>query len=192
MTDIKPERITDYNRTDEELQAFLIFAIAVAGKQANAVSAKVNRMLSSWEAAPFDYLRANRGKIETIMRQWKMGPYDKRMVPAMDAILDLDLRSCTTADLESIMGVGPKTSRFFILHSRPNQEYVVLDVHLLRYLKREFRMKKIPKGTPAGKRYLAIEAEAVKKIKRRHPEMSFAEFDLNAWLKMRSKGEQVK
>jgi thermostable 8-oxoguanine DNA glycosylase len=188
-TEIKPERITDYNRTDEELQAFLIFAIAVAGKQANAVSTKVNKMLSSWGTAPFDYLRSNRNKIEDIMRGWKMGPYEKRMVPAMNAIIDMDLRSCTTADLESIMGVGPKTSRFFILHSRPNQEYVVLDVHLLRYLKREFRMKKIPKGTPSGNRYLDIEGKAIEKIKSRYPEMSFADFDLNAWLKMRSKGE---
>jgi len=120
-----------------------------------------------------------------------MGPYEKRMVPAMNAIIDMDLRSCTTADLESIMGVGPKTSRFFILHSRPNEKMVVLDVHLLRYLRQEYRIK-TPKQTPSGKRYLDLEAEAIRRIEAKNPNVNWAEFDLNAWMLMRSKGEKRK
>jgi len=156
---VKPERITDFNRTDEELQSFLIFAIAVAGKNADSVAPKVNRMLADWKTEPFTFLRTYRRDIDSIMRQWKMGPYDQRMIPAMNGIIDLDLRSCTISDLEAIKGIGPKTSRFFMLHSRPDQEMVVLDVHLLRYCRQKFRMK-VPKSTPSGKRYLAIEAEA--------------------------------
>ena len=191
MKPVTPERITDFHRTDSELQSFLIFAVAVAGKNADSVAPKVNRMLKDWKTQPFTYLRQNRDWIETIMRDWKMGPYDDRMIPAMNGIIDLDLRSCTIADLEAIKGIGPKTSRFFMLHSRPDQEMVVLDVHLLRYCKQKFRMK-VPKSTPSGKRYLAIEAEAVRRIKRRFPKTSFAEFDLNAWILMRSKGKEKK
>ena len=191
MKPVTPERITDFHRTDSELQSFLIFAVAVAGKNADSVAPKVNRMLKDWKTQPFTYLRQNRDWIETIMRDWKMGPYDDRMIPAMNGIIDLDLRSCTIADLEAIKGIGPKTSRFFMLHSRPDQEMVVLDVHLLRYCKQKFRMK-VPKSTPSGKRYLAIEAEAVRRIKRRFPKTSFAEFDLNAWILMRSRGKEKK
>jgi endonuclease III len=173
------------------LQSFLIFAVAVAGKNADSVAPKVNRMLKDWKTQPFTYLRQNRDWIETIMREYRMGPYDDRMIPAMNGIIDLDLRTCTIADLEAIKGIGPKTSRFFMLHSRPDQEMVVLDVHLLRYCKQKFRMK-VPKSTPSGKRYLAIEAETVRRIKRRFPKTSFAEFDLNAWILMRSKGKEKK
>jgi thermostable 8-oxoguanine DNA glycosylase len=191
MKPVTPERITDFHRTDSELQSFLIFAVAVAGKNADSVAPKVNRMLKDWKTQPFTYLRQNRDWIETIMREYRMGPYDQRMIPAMNGIIDLDLRTCTIADLEAIKGIGPKTSRFFMLHSRPDQEMVVLDVHLLRYCKQKFRMK-VPKSTPSGKRYLAIEAEAVRRIKRRFPKTSFAEFDLNAWILMRSKGKEKK
>ena len=191
MKPVTPERITDFHRTDSELQSFLIFAVAVAGKNADSVAPKVNRMLKDWKTQPFTYLRQNRDWIETIMREYRMGPYDDRMIPAMNGIIDLDLRSCTIADLEAIKGIGPKTSRFFMLHSRPDQEMVVLDVHLLRYCKQKFRMK-VPKSTPSGKRYLAIEAEAVRRIKRRFPKTSFAEFDLNAWILMRSRGKEKK
>ena len=190
MKPVTPERITDFNRSDAELQSFLIFAVAVAGKNADSVAPKVNRMLADWNTEPFTFLRTYRRDIDTIMRDWKMGPYDQRMIPAMNGIIDLDLRSCTIADLEAIKGIGPKTSRFFMLHSRPDQELIVLDIHILRYLKRRFRMK-VPKSTPSGKRYLAIEAEAIRKIKKHMPNWkSFAEFDLNAWILMRSKGKE--
>jgi thermostable 8-oxoguanine DNA glycosylase len=191
MKPVTPERITDFHRTDSELQSFLIFAVAVAGKNADSVAPKVNRMLADWKTQPFTYLRQNRDWIDTIMREYRMGPYDQRMIPAMNGIINLDLRTCTIADLEAIKGIGPKTSRFFMLHSRPAQEMVVLDVHLLRYCKKKFRMK-VPQSTPSGKRYLAIEAEAVRRIKRRFPKTSFAEFDLNAWILMRSKGKEKK
>ena len=148
-------------------------------------------MLSDWKTQPFTFLRIYRRDIDTIMREYRMGPYEDRMIPAMNGIIDLDLRTCTIADLEAIKGIGPKTSRFFMLHSRPDQEMVVLDVHLLRYCKQKFRMK-VPKSTPSGKRYLAIEAEAVRRIKRHFPKTSFAEFDLNAWLLMRSNGKEKK
>lgn len=191
MKPVTPERITDFSRSDAELQSFLIFAVAVAGKNADSVAPKVNRMLADWNTDPFTFLRTYRRDIDSIMREWKMGPYDQRMIPAMNGIIDLDLRTCTIADLEAIKGIGPKTSRFFMLHSRPDQEMVVLDVHLLRYCRQKFRMK-VPKSTPSGKRYLAIEAEAVRRIRKKFPKMSFAEFDLNAWLLMRSKGEKRK
>jgi endonuclease III len=190
MKPVTPERITDFHRTDSELQSFLIFAVAVAGKNADSVAPKVNRMLKDWKTEPFTFLRTYRRDIDTIMREYRMGPYDQRMIPAMNGIIDLDLHTCTIADLEAIKGIGPKTSRFFMLHSRPDQELIVLDIHILRYLKRRFRMK-VPKSTPSGKRYLAIEAEAIRKIKKHMPNWkSFAEFDLNAWILMRSKGKE--
>jgi thermostable 8-oxoguanine DNA glycosylase len=189
---ITPERVTKFDRTDEELESFLIFAIAVAGKKASSIAPKVTRMVEEMNGTPFTYLRSSRRDIDAIMHHYRMGPYDQRMIPAINGILDLDLRSCTLHDLLAIKGIGPKTARFFLLHSRPDQELIVLDVHILRYLKQRFHMK-VPKSTPSGKRYLAIEAEAIRKIKKYMPNWkSFAEFDLNAWMLMRSKGEKRK
>ena len=188
---ITPERVTKFDRTDEELEAFLIFAIAVAGKKASSVAPKVTRMVEEMNGMPFTYLRSSRRDIDAIMRHYRMGPYDQRMIPAINGILDLDLRACTLHDLLAIKGIGPKTARFFLLHSRPNEKMVVLDVHLLRYLRQVYRMK-TPKQTPSGKRYLSLEAEAIRRIEKRNPDVNWADFDLNAWMLMRSKGEKKK
>jgi thermostable 8-oxoguanine DNA glycosylase len=188
---ITPERVTKFDRTDEELESFLIFAIAVAGKKASSIAPKVTRMVEEMNGTPFTYLRSSRRDIDAIMHHYRMGPYDQRMIPAINGILDLDLRSCTLHDLLAIKGIGPKTARFFLLHSRPNEKMVVLDVHLLRYLRQEYRMK-TPKSTPSGKRYLDLEAEAIRRIEAKNPDVNWADFDLNAWMLMRSKGEKRK
>ena len=68
----------------------------------------------------------------------------------------IDLHLCSPQDLEEIAGIGPKTSRFFILHSRPFQQYAVLDTHILAEM-REWGLD-APKMTPgSSRRYAELE-----------------------------------
>ena len=58
-------------------------------------------------------------------------------------------------ELEEIHGIGPKTSRFFIMWTRPGANYAALDTHILKWL--ALRGHKVPKSTPSGKKYKEIE-----------------------------------
>ena len=89
----------------------------------------------------------------------------------------LDLRTCTVDQLEQISGVGPKTSRFFILHSRLNARVAALDVHILRYLKS--LGYNVPTVTPTGKNYRKIEEIFLQEADKSG--MTVADFDLFIW-----------
>lgn len=184
---IDPTRITNFERTDSELETFMLFCIAVAGKSSDVAAPKVQELVAYLGGdSPFQALRERRHDIGKIMRHIGIGPYEERMIPATTAVLDLDLRTCTLSDLVRIKGIGHKTARMFLLHSRPSQEFVVLDVHILRWLREVCRMRRIPKATPSklSETYTRIEAKACAKIKAMFPNTSFAEFDLNTWVLM--------
>lgn len=66
------------------------------------------------------------------------------------------LRHASACDLEEIHGVGPKTARYFILHTRPKARVAALDTHILRYLRDRTDME-VPSSTPTGKRYTELE-----------------------------------
>jgi hypothetical protein len=71
--------------------------------------------------------------------------------------------------------VGPKTSRFFLLHTRPGSRYAVLDAAALKYLARNG--VRVPPAPPAkGPGYVRLEAEALALADRAG--MAPAEFDL--------------
>jgi thermostable 8-oxoguanine DNA glycosylase len=181
---ITPSTITNYNRTEEELEEFLMFAILVAGKGAEQQAKKLDEFLKRcmWEqiGKPFDHLEflIKRGWLDIQMREFKLGQY-KRIGHAFKEILKFKgkLKIVSLEELESINGIGSKTARFFILHSRPNQKVAVLDTHILKWLRSLGH--EVPKATPSKKTYKIIEdiflciAEARK--------MSVADLDLHIW-----------
>ena len=89
-----------------------------------------------------------------------------------------DLRTCTIDDLESIKGIGFKTSRIFLTSSREGVRHAVLDTHLLRWM-RDQGIQNIPKITPGNRsKYLTIEALWLTMV----PDgKTPAEFDLEIW-----------
>jgi thermostable 8-oxoguanine DNA glycosylase len=63
-----------------------------------------------------------------------------------------DLGTVSTSNLEMVKGIGPKTSRFFILHSRANSRVAALDTHILKGLRRALPASiKVPLATPSSK-----------------------------------------
>lgn len=159
---VNPERLTKFDRTEDELFRFLFFSVAVAGKTAKQVAIKVNSFFKDVPDARWylGYLLGRRELVGALEAQ-RMGKYRCIAGFVEDYIFQApDLTTCTVEDLEKLRGVGPKTARMFLLHSRPNQRFAVLDTHVLKFLKEMFpsRAHLIPKATPTGKKYKQIEA----------------------------------
>jgi len=184
---IEPTQVTNYHRSDEELEEFMLFCIAVAGHNSDSTARLVNRLIARTNGSLFDAFRSpyHGMSIAEILEEWHLAPYNKN-APAVAGVLNLNLRTCTLHDLLSIHGIGHKTARMFLLHSRPDEELVVLDVHMLRYLREECRMRGIPATTPnkLSPTYLKIEEKAKRMVRTKFPHLTFAEFDLGVWKQM--------
>lgn len=181
---IDPTNITNFNRTQEELEKFFLFCVSVAGKTAYIQANKLEQFLKPAtikNITPFEYLSyLNENNIlEPMIREAKLGQY-KRLTRIFKQCISLNLEKVSIDELEKIPGIGPKTSRFFILHSRPNQELAVLDTHILSWLNQNINDKTIPKSTPQSySRYKTLEKLFLNEAKKRNikPEI----FDLQIW-----------
>ena len=189
---ITPTTITNFNRTEAELEEFLMFAILVAGKGAEQQAKKLDAFLKQQQFAntisqehgntwtPFDELelQIQNDYLDRNMRKYKLGQYN-RIGKAFRGILKFkdNLKNVTIEQLESIKGIGSKTARFFVLHSRPDAQVGVLDTHILKWLTE--KGYKVPKATPPKKKYAEIEKlflqEATFHL------MSPADLDLAIW-----------
>lgn len=180
---ITPETVTQYDRTEEELEEFLMFGILVAGKNAKVQAKKLGEFLH-WRGTftPFQYLaflaRHNSGLLIRSMQKHKLGQYN-RLDGAFRGILQFkgQLKTVTVEQLESVKGIGPKTARFFVLHSRRNVQHAVLDTHILKWMKR--LGYKVPKATPSKNLYRKIEAKFL--VIAAQKNMSPANLDLHIW-----------
>jgi hypothetical protein len=175
---IDPSRITDYNRTTEELELFWLFALVVAGKTARTQASKLNEFLSKSPSSPFQYVEelVATGRLTEELQLVKMGQYS-RLVRAFTESLSLDLKNDPLESFEAIYGVSHKTARFFLLHSRPDQRLAALDTHMLKYLRDRAHWS--GKGAPTGKHYLRLEKTFIEYADANN--MSVADFDLMIW-----------
>jgi thermostable 8-oxoguanine DNA glycosylase len=171
-----------YDRTQAELEEFILFTIAVAGKSAITTVQALDKFLQpaqKYNLSPFDYIRfLSFDELTLNIKKSGFGCYHNR-TRYFKSIVDahLNLETCSVEDLEQISGIGPKTARFFILFSRPNVQYAVLDVHLLSWLRD--KGYDVPKATPCGKKYLEIEQIFLNEAKKQ--DLPIVEFDLNIW-----------
>lgn len=149
---IDPLNITNFSRTEAELEEFLLFAILVAGKKSIQQSAKLEAFLSSAHhgRTPLDKVRfmIDMGVLHAFMEKHRLGQYN-RVGAAFSYLAHhrLDLATCSVYDLEAIPGVGFKTARFFLLHSRPNARVAAIDTHILKFI-REHGHEDVPAATP--------------------------------------------
>ena len=186
-----PVHFTDYNRTLPQLEATALFSVLVAGKAAIPTARALDRLLINAKEyintkahRPFKILElCNRITISNLLLQSGIGCHTAKGRAVYELVHSgLDLRTCSVEDLEGIYGIGPKTSRFFVLHTRPNQQLAVLDVHLLRFL-RDWGHT-VPAVTPSStRRYKEIERTVLWHAN--EARMSPAEFDLMVWNRYR-------
>lgn len=178
--------ISNFNLTDDQLEENILFWVCAAGKNGVVSARLLNTFLDKlyvykWEKgkdsrrlSPFGIIRESVDKLENketgeivyggisffqqLMKIAGIGNHSvKSQAFVQLAYSGLNLRTCTIDDLEKIKGIGPKTSRAFILHTRPNQRVAAVDTHLLKFLK-DNGVQDVPKSTPAkGKTYRRLE-----------------------------------
>jgi len=179
---VDPFNITNTNRTNDEKEAFLLFCVCVAGKKATMISEKLANFLSldSSVSSPFQKVRnmIAENSLTENLKKVKMGKYSL-IENAFTIIVNssLNLNTVTPEELETVPGVGKKTSRFFILHSRENANVAVIDTHILKYL--NSIGVDAGKSVPTGKRYDELEQIMLSESKKMN--MSPADFDFKIW-----------
>jgi thermostable 8-oxoguanine DNA glycosylase len=184
---INPTTITNYNRTEAELEEFLVFAILVAGKTAKTQAKKLEQFLatanefvlpSGTTALEYISYLSRSNYLSSVMVNCKLGQYN-RLEKAFEGILQFKgkLKTISVAELESVNGIGSKTARFFVLHSQKDARVACLDVHILKWLREQGYSA--PKQTPTKKRYAILEAIFLTEAWKR--EMNPADLDLMIW-----------
>jgi hypothetical protein len=180
---VDPYAITDYGRDDAALELMAVFCACVAGKKATMISGMVAELLGGCgrEGTAFERIRSMvaDGSLDSNLRRSRVGKYGLLTRGLGDlATSGVDLRTCGPDDLELFRGIGMKTSRFFILHSRPGARVAVIDTHVLKYL-RAIGTERVPGTIPTGKDYLRLEQVILGEADRLG--MTVAEFDLKVW-----------
>jgi thermostable 8-oxoguanine DNA glycosylase len=185
MLKIDPNNITDYHRTETQLQRFWLFCLFAAGKNSDWAATKVEQLLGSCLGlTPFRFLEymVLQTNLHTRLYAIKSGQYT-RLHRAIVGSLFVDLAHCGLDDLLTIYGVGPKTARLFLVHTRKDAQHAVLDTHILRWMSEQGIPT--PKTTPSPVKYAVLEKECIKLFQKHYPQMSFAEADLHVWKQQR-------
>lgn len=194
---IDPVRITDYNRTNNELEELLLFCIAVAGKNATTTSKNLDNLLNfgfCYDPSPFNTIRKLAEQyrpLSELMKSMGFGCYTLKSRGFIEVAYfqhhRLNLRTCTPQQLEAVSGIGMKTSRFFILHTRKNANVACLDTHILKWME-YYTGYDVPNKTPSKTKYLELEQAFLQIAK--VMKMSAADLDLLIWNKQRGSDEE--
>ena len=191
---IDPFRIVRYDYSDSELEELLVFCICVAGKKASVIAARVARFYQALQLLTGAMLPLKHLSAESFVPlHWRFASHIPETFQRMLQIVgigcfnqkgntiahvgQLDLRTVTVPELESIKGIGPKTARFFVMSSREGVQHATLDIHILRWLA-EQGVECVPGQTPTGKTYARLEQEFLDRVP---TGLTPAEFDLAIW-----------
>jgi hypothetical protein len=165
-----------------DIQAFAVFCMCVAGKNGARTERAVEALLDRRGGdGVFAWIRlmAEAGLLEGELRKAGIGQY-RKLVRGLSELVNsgLDLRACTVDDLEAIHGIGPKTSRYFLMRTRDGVRHAALDTHILKWL-RDMGYA-VPKSTPQSRtRYRELEGLYLAEADRLH--LDPAELDRAIW-----------
>lgn len=178
-------QITNHNCTDEELELHILFWICAAGKKGVTSAKCLGNLLSHWAdklTSPFAIIKKIDKKADLVKELQKFGigcmTYKAGYFRSLIA-KKLDLKTCSLEELESVKGIGLKTARCFLLHSRPNQQVAGLDRHMLKFLKSKGH--DVPEQTPNEKIYEKLQILVLQYVK--EAKMTPEDFDLMVWRK---------
>lgn len=191
---IDPTKITNFHRSVEELEELLLFCIAVAGKNATVTARNLDKLLDYGreylDGSPFDIINilSKKYDLSKLIKTFGFGCQNVKSKGFIQIVNSgLNLRTCTVDDLEKIHGIGMKTSRFFLLHSRENAGVACLDTHILQWLSKHSGCE-VPKQTPTRKKYLELEKVFLSVANALHIKPS--DLDLRIWNMSRGSDEE--
>jgi len=194
---IDPSNVTNPARTPTELEEFLLFCVVVAGKNADQQTRKLERFLGG--RRPFAFIRASarEGLLESRLREVRLGKYSLLSTSFRELSRSgADLAACTWEYLTQFPGIGIKTAKFFVLHSRANEMHGVLDTHVLAWMRDHWeaggpRGLSVPRHSPQDPAtYRFWETVYFGMVSARHHRgaaaIDWARFDLDLWKERRS------
>jgi thermostable 8-oxoguanine DNA glycosylase len=188
---VNPEKITNYRLTDSQLEEHILFWVCAAGKNGRTAAKSLNKLLKM-VCGPLGgpmhgvFVASNLYDLPDLMRACGIGCFNNKARTFTELATEvlggrLNLRTCSADDLEKIYGIGMKTSRCFIMHSRDNARCAGLDTHILKYLKAE-GIENVPKSTPGSKKqYKRLEQEFLRLADEQGKQP--ATLDLEVWNK---------
>lgn len=183
---INPAEVTNYNRTQSELEEFILFCINVAGKKSAIEAPKLEVFIErakniTKESTPFNCIRKliKLGRLNEIMHWAKLSPYAQRYNSYVAVAKIKDLQTVTLNRLLQVPGIGLKTARFFLSHSREDFDEPMLDTHILRFL-RDQGYSDAPKSTPTNENTYHYFANIFKNIARQLGK-TVTDLDLEIW-----------
>mgnify|MGYP002622262244 CR=1 FL=1 len=188
---VDPYDVTDFARSRGGLEEYWLFCLAVAGKKATMIASKVDEFLggASADETPFSYVRrlVSEGTLAERLADVRMGKYAllERAYSASVSPGAPDIATASAEELEGIPGVGPKTARFFIVHSRKGARVAVIDTHVLKFLRD--RGHRVPPGFPGRRDYARLERIMLSEVDASG--LDPAEFDLAVWSHYASGGK---
>lgn len=153
---IDPTTLIKPTSSLKDKQIFLLFCVFVAGRNSDIATNKLANFLSDCpkDVLPFDYLKRKESSLHDILATYKVGQYN-RIEAAIKGVIRLDVEKCSLEELLGVYGIGMKTAKFFLVYSRGGR-HAVLDVHILKWLRREY--SDAPKNTPPPEQYNKWEA----------------------------------
>ena len=146
-----------------------------------AIAEKILANLIPKKATPFHQLeKYTHQKLAIKLKELGCGCYNAKSRTIFELVNSkLNLSTCEIHELEKIYGIGRKTSRGFVLHSRSNAQCSVLDTHILKFLK-ENDVPDVPKSTPSSKlEYERLEKNFLTICRKR--KIAPAKLDLKVW-----------
>ena len=183
---INPAEVTNYNRTQSELQEFILFCINVAGKKSSVESPKLEVFIErakdiTKETSPFNCIKKliKLGRLNEIMHWAKLSPYAQRYNSYAAVSKIKDLQTVTLNRLLQVPGIGLKTARFFLSHSREDFDEPMLDTHILHFL-RDQGYTDAPKSTPSNENTYYYFVNIFKNIARQLGK-TVTDLDLEIW-----------
>ena len=238
-TGIDPNNFTDFDASDWKIQEMFLYAIAVAGKPSMETAWKINNMTQEFlemigenpiysecdnPTGPLHFLLTECAKPIYWIESHKLGKYRtwedmfywfRSHIPVSAGYgekLVRYLRDATVDQLLNIPGVGPKTARFFKLHTERDNLCVPLDTHILKFLAWELRhgapdwlveetgdgpllslmFTSIPTSTPQGKKsykfWEGVALELMQDYREFHGLKTLADADLRIWKQYKGVG----
>lgn len=180
---IDVSNITNYNASKNQLQEAILFWILAAGKSGKMSAICLDKLITILyhkygNLSPFKLISENGiSTLSGLMKECGIGCYNIKSKTIWELVnSNIDLKNCSCDDLEKIKGIGCKTSRGFIVHTRKNTEYAVVDRHLLKYLNQ--LGYDVPINTPSKKEYKQIEILFLSLIP---VHFTVSEYDLLIW-----------
>lgn len=159
---INPNYITNYQRTEGQLQEFLLFCVMCAGKSSTVQAQKLSHFLSLFSKRPgwthFERLRGlSKETMLRYLKEAKVGKYKLIgdciwLISPAHGLCDLHTWNIDPHEKRKALiecpGIGIKTASLFLLHSERDSRMAVLDTHLLKYLRKLYPKARIPKASP--------------------------------------------